>query len=98
MPYKKKAAPGTNQFNNLITERLEKRETIKTQIEFRHDLLESQKRVNYQSEFDRFQGAKKVSGLDTNGKTSASITKKTGQSLKGDGDTHRIDFTNFNLL
>ena len=39
MPYKKTAAPGTNQFNKLITELLGKREKIKTQIEFRHELL-----------------------------------------------------------
>ena len=51
--------PGIVQFNKLIAELLEKRKNIKTQVQFRHDLLESQKRVNYKSEFDRLQGAKK---------------------------------------
>ena len=53
MPYKKKAIPGTGQFNKLISELPEKREKIKAQVEFRHDLVESQKRVNYNNEFDR---------------------------------------------
>ena len=37
MPYKKKATPGTVQFNKLIAELPEKREKIKAQIGFRHD-------------------------------------------------------------
>ena len=53
MPYKKKAIPGTVQFNKLATEIPEKRKNIKSQAQFKHDLLESQKRVNYQNEFDR---------------------------------------------
>ena len=59
MPYKKKAIPSTVQFNLP-----EKGENIKAQVQFRHDLLEPQKRINYQNEFDRLQGAKKLSGLD----------------------------------
>ena len=46
-----------------------KRATIASSVQFRHDLLESQKRVNYQNEFDRLQGAKKLPGLDTNTKS-----------------------------
>ena len=65
MPYKKKAIPGTVQFNKLIAELLEK-ENIKAQVQFRHDLLESQKRGNYKNELDRLQGAKKLQGLDAN--------------------------------
>ena len=54
MPYKKKQTiPGTDQYNKLISELPEKRDKIKTQVQFRHDLLESQKRVNYKNEFDR---------------------------------------------
>ena len=50
MPYKKKAiTPGTVQYNKLISELPEKREKIKAQVQFRHDLLESQKRVNYRT-------------------------------------------------
>ena len=59
MPHKKKAIPGTVQFNKLIAELPEQREKIKAQVQVRRDLLESQKRVNYKSEFDRLQGAKK---------------------------------------
>ena len=58
MSYKKKQAiPGSIQLNNLIAELLEKRENIKTQIELRNDILESQKIMNYKNEFDRLQGA-----------------------------------------
>ena len=60
MPYKKKATPGTVKFYRLAAELPEKKqEKIKTQVQFRHDLLESQKRIKYQNEFDRLQGAKK---------------------------------------
>ena len=69
MPCKKKANPGTVQYNKLVAELPEKREKIKAQIEFIHDLLESQKRVNYKNEFDRLQGAKKLPGLDANAKS-----------------------------
>ena len=70
MPYKKKQAnPGTVKFHKLIAELPEKREKIKAQIEFRNDVIESQKRVNYKNEFDRLQGAKKLPGLDANAKS-----------------------------
>ena len=54
---KKQATPGTVQYNKLIAELPEQREKVKAQVQFRHDLLESQKRVNYKNEFDRLQGA-----------------------------------------
>ena len=59
MKNKNKATPGSIQFNKLIAELPEKREKIKAQVQLRHDILESQKRINYQNEFDRLQGAKK---------------------------------------
>ena len=58
MTNKKKPNLASTQANKLIAELPEKREKIKAQVQFRHDILESQKRVNYQSEFDRLQGAK----------------------------------------
>ena len=58
MPYKKKTTPGTAQFNKLIAELAERREKIKAQVQFRHDLLESQERVNYKNEFDRLKTAR----------------------------------------
>ena len=95
MPYKKKATPGTVQFNKLIAELPEKREKIKAQVQFRHDLLEAQKRVNYQNEFDRLQGAKKLAGLDVKAKSRMQeLHKKARQSLKGE-PSHRIYSTNF---
>ena len=60
-------------------------------VQFRHDLLESQKRVNYKNEVDRLQGAKKLTGLDANAKTRMQeLQKSVRQSLTGGGDTHRI--------
>ena len=87
---KKQATPGTVQYNKLIAELPEKREKIKAQIEFRNDILESQKRVNYKNEFDRLKGAKKLSGLDANAKTRMKeLQKKAKQSLNGT-PSHRI--------
>ena len=94
MANKKKAIPGTVQFNKLIAELPEKHEKIKAQVQFRHDIIESQKRVNYQNEFDRLQGSKKLSGLDPNVKSRMKeLQSKARQSLKG--DTHRIYSTKF---
>ena len=96
MPYKKKqATPGTVQFNKLIAELPEQQENIKAQVQFRHDLLESQKRVNYQNEFDRLQGAKKLPGLDANTKSRVQeLQKKARQSLKGE-PSHRTYYSKF---
>ena len=70
MPYKKKQAiPGTVQFDKLIAELPEKREKIKAQIGFRNGILEPQKQIYYQNEFNRLQGAKKLAGLDDKTKT-----------------------------
>ena len=95
MPYKKKVIPGSIQFNKLIAELPEKREKIKAQVQFRHDILESQKRINYQNEFDRIQGAKKISGLDQHAKSRMQeLQKKARLSLKGE-PSHRIYSTKF---
>ena len=94
MANKKKATPGTVQYNKLIAELPAKREKIQAQVQFRNDLLETQKRINYQNEFDRLQGAKKLAGLDANAKSRMQeLQKKAKQSLKG--DTHRIYSTKF---
>ena len=96
MANKKKATTGSIQFNKLIAELPEKREKIKAQVQLRHDILQSQKRVNYHNEFDRLQGAKKLSALDPNVKSRMQeLQKKARQSLKGDTDTHRIYSTKF---
>ena len=79
----------------MIAELPEKREKNKAQIEFRNNILESQKRVNYKNEFDRLQGAKKLSGLDATAKTRMKeLQKKAKQSLNG-SPAHRIYSTKF---
>ena len=85
MPYKKKQAiPRTVQFNKIIAELPEQREKVKAQVQFRHDLSESQKRVNYKNKFDRLQGAKRLPGLDVNTKTRMKeLQKKAKQSSNG---------------
>ena len=96
MPYKKQATPGTVQYNKLISELPEKREKIKAQVQYRHDLLESQKRVTYQSEFDRLQGSKKLAGLNPHVKTRMKeLQSMARKSLNSGGDTHRIYSTKF---
>ena len=96
MPCKSKAIPGTVQFKELKDELPEKKNYIKAPVQFRHDLLESQKRVNYQNEFDRLQGAKKLPGLNANTKSRMQeLQKKARQSLKGGEPSHRIYSTKF---
>ena len=96
MPNKKKVTPGSVQYNKLIAELPEKREKIKAQVQFRHDLLESQKRINYKNEFDRLQGAKKIIGLDPQVKSRMQeLQKKARQSLTGGERSHRIYSTKF---
>ena len=95
MANKKKLQLGSINANKFIAELPEKREKIQAQVQFRHDLLESQKRINYQNEFDRLQGAKKLVGLDANAKSRMQeLQKKAKQSLKGE-PSHRIYSTKF---
>ena len=64
-------------------------------IEFRHDLLEPQTRINYKNEFDRLQGAKQLPGLDANTKSRMKeLQKKARQSLNGE-PSHRIYSSKF---
>ena len=81
--------------NKLMDEMKKKRATIASSVQFRNDLLESQNRINYQNEFDRLQGAKKLAGLDANAKSRMQeLQKKARQSLKGE-PSHRIYSTKF---
>ena len=57
MTDKTKLNLASTQASKLIAELPERRDKIKTQVQFRNQLLESQKRVNYQNQFDRLQGA-----------------------------------------
>ena len=81
--------------NKLMDEMKKKRATIASSVQFRNGLLEPQKRINYQNEFDRLQGAKKLAGLDANAKTRMKeLQKKAKQSLNGE-PSHRIYSTKF---
>ena len=90
MTYKKKATPGTVQFNKLISELREQQEKIKAQVQFRHDLLESQKIITYKNEFDRLQGAKKLPGLDANTKLRMKKPQKKARQPLNGSPPHRI--------
>ena len=89
MTNKKKLNLASTQANKLIAELPERREKIKAQVQFRHDILESQKRGNYQNEFDRLQGAKKLSALHPNAKSRMNgLQNMARKPLKG--ETHNI--------
>ena len=69
-------------------------EKIAASVHFRNDLLESQKRSSYQNEFDRLQGAQRLSALHPNVKSRMKeLHNKARQSLKG--ETHNIYRTKF---
>ena len=76
--------------DKLMGEMKKKRANILSSVEFRNDLLESQKRINYMNGFDRLQGAKKVPGLDANVESRMKgRQKKAKQSLNGGEPSHR---------
>ena len=80
--------------NKLMDGMKKKRATISSSVQFGNDFLESQNRINYQNEFDRLQGAKKLTALDPHAKTRMQeLQKKARQSLKG--EPHRIYSTKF---
>ena len=57
--------------------------------------MESQKRVNYQNDFDRLQGVKSLPGLNQNVKNRMKDLQSMARlSLKGQ-QPHRIHFTKF---
>ena len=45
--------------SKLMSEMNKKKASVASSIQFGNGVLESQKRINYQSEFDRLQGAKR---------------------------------------
>jgi hypothetical protein len=58
MASRKKLIPGSIQSNKFISDIPEKRAKIEASIIFRNNALESQKRTNYQNEYDRLNGLK----------------------------------------
>ena len=70
MANKKKTIPqplipkGYETDNKLMSEMKKEKASVASSVQFRNEALESQKRkVNYQSEFDRLQGAKRLTAL-----------------------------------
>ena len=57
---------GPMQANKFIAGLPAERENIAAPSQFRHDLLESQQRDNYQHGFDRLHGAKRLPALHPN--------------------------------
>ena len=91
MPYKKKVSPGSAQFNKLIAE-----QKIHGQVQFRHDLLESQKGLITKANLIDFTVLKKLPGLDANTKLRMQeLQKKARQSLNNGEPSHRIYPTKF---
>ena len=78
MTNKKKLNLASTQANKLIAELPERREKIQAQVQFRNQLLESQKRVNYQNEFDRLQGGKRNNSITARCKISNEIVTEYG--------------------
>ena len=71
-----------------------KKASVASSVQFRNKVLESQKRVNYQSEFDRLQGSGKITALHHNVKSRMKgLQNKARQPLKG--ETHNIYRTKF---
>ena len=85
MANKNELNSASTQANKLIAELPERREKIKAQVQFRTEILKSQKRVSYQKEFDRLQGAKRLTGLHPNVKCRMEeLQQKARRSLNGE--------------
>ena len=97
MPAKPKTGfmpKGYEMNNKLMEEMKKKKKSIASSVQFRNEVLESQKRVNSHTEFDRLHGAKKLSALDPTAKARMKdLQDKARKSLKG--ETHIIYSTKF---
>ena len=73
----------------------ERRQITTTQVQFRNELWEFQKRVNYQIDFDRLQGSKRLTALQPDAKSRMKERQqKTRCSLNGE-PAHAIYKTRF---
>ena len=80
--------------NKLMSGMRKKKATIASPVQFRNGILEFQKRISYKNEFDRLQGAKRLTALHPNAKSRMKeLQNKARQSLKG--ETHNIYRTKF---
>ena len=66
MANKKELNLASTQAKQMIGELPERREKLQAQVQCPTGKSESQKRVNYQNEFDRLQGAERLTGLHPN--------------------------------
>ena len=55
----KAVMPKGHGVDNSASEMTKKKASVASSVQFRHEVLESQKRINYQSVFDRLQGFKR---------------------------------------
>ena len=95
MANKRKLNLASTQVNKLIAELPGRREKIKAQVQFRTGMLEF-KCGKYRNEFDRLQGAKRLTGLHSNVKSrmKGRQRNKTRRSLNGE-PAHAIYKTKF---
>ena len=71
--------------NKLMSGMRKKKATIASPVQFRNGILEFQKRISYKNEFDRLQGAKRLTALHPNAKSRMKgLQNKARQSLKGE--------------
>ena len=81
----------------LTSEMKKKKASVASSVQFRNDMLESQKRINSQNEFDRLQGAKLMSALHPNVESRMKdLQHKARESFKG--ETHAIYKTVFSII
>ena len=74
-----------------------KKASVASSVQFRTEVLESQKRVSYQREFDILQGAKRLTALHPNAKSRMKeLQNKARQSLKG--ETHNVYRIKFKFI
>ena len=65
---------------------------MKAQVQFSHDLLEPQKIINYNNEFDRLQGAKKTARIGCQHKNKNAKTTEESKAI-----TKRLTITSYLL-
>ena len=98
MANKKKLHLASTQANNLIAELPKRGKKIKAQVQFRNEILESQKRVNYKNEFDILQGSKRLTALQPDVKSRMKdLQQKARRSLNGE-PPHAIYEAKFGLI
>ena len=62
----KALVPKGYEIDDELSEMKKIKASVASSVQFRNGILESQKRVNYQNEFDRVQAAKRISALHPN--------------------------------